>query len=102
EPEELSGLSTRLTEALDDDLNMPVALAHVAEFLRGVNELADRASAKKGSVTRSAVAAGRDGFALLDRWLGLGGDDPAAVLDRIRERRTKARGLFPELIEKKI
>jgi cysteinyl-tRNA synthetase len=102
EPEELVRLSARLTEALDDDLNMPVALAHVAEFLRAVNELADRAGAKKGSITRSSATAAREGFALLDRWLGIGGEDPREVLLRIRARRAEARGLSPEMVERKI
>src|SRR5690606_6037402 len=102
EPEELVRLGERLAQALDDDLNMPVALSHVADFLRGVNELADRAGAKKGSVTRSALATAREGFAILDRWLGLGSGDPEEVLLRIRARRAASRGLSSEGVERKI
>jgi cysteinyl-tRNA synthetase len=102
EPEELVGLRERLTSALDDDLNMPIALAHVSEFLRAANELADRASAKKGSVTRSALDAARDGFTLLGGWLGLGAEDPAEVLLRIRARRAAAKGLSPERVDQMI
>src|SRR5690606_17658230 len=47
-PADISEFATRLTQALDDDLNTPVALAHTASLLKAVNELCDRAQAKKG------------------------------------------------------
>ncbi|NLY92444.1 MAG: cysteine--tRNA ligase [Myxococcales bacterium] len=101
-PDELGKLRERLHTALDDDLNMPVALAHVADFLRATNELADRAATKKGTVARSAIEAAREGFELLGRWLGLGTETPSDVLDRIRARRARALGLSGEAIEQKI
>ena len=69
--------------ALDDDLNMPVGLAAVAELLKQVNELAERAKTKKGQLPRLGVAAALRGFDVLGRVFGLGCDDPAALLARI-------------------
>ena len=48
-PPELSGFAQRFLHALDDDLNMPLALAAAAELLKAVNDLAERAKGKKGA-----------------------------------------------------
>jgi cysteinyl-tRNA synthetase len=82
-----------LTKALDDDLNMPMALAATAELLKNSNDLVERALAKKGQVPRASVDAAREGLALLGRVLGLGNDDPRVVLDRIRDRRAVRLGI---------
>jgi cysteinyl-tRNA synthetase len=42
-PKELAEFPGALRGALDDDLNMPVALAKLADFLKTVNELCDQA-----------------------------------------------------------
>ena len=99
---ELTGFRSALREALDDDLNMPVALAKLADFLKAVNELCDRAMKKKGKASEAAVEAARDGFAALERELGLGAEDAAAVLRRIRDRQAEARGLEAAWIEERI
>src|SRR5690554_1265051 len=101
-PREISDLEGRLLRALNDDLNMPVALSEVSEFLRGVNELADRAMAKKGSITRAAYEEAREGFEAISRILGLGGSEPQSILERIRDRRANERGLSREEVEAKI
>ena len=95
-------VGSRLAAALDDDLNTPVALAVTAEFLKQVNELAEGAKTKKGTVARAAVEAATRGFATLGRVLGLGEDDPAALLGRIRARRAARMGLREQDIEQKI
>jgi cysteinyl-tRNA synthetase len=99
---ELTGYAAGMTAALDDDLNMPVALAVTAEFLKQVNELAEKTRRKKGRVSREAIDAAREGLDLLGRVLGLGNQDPAAFLSRVRERRLKASGLTEADIEKAI
>ena len=101
-PSELGEFSSALRGALDDDLNMPVALAKLADFLKTVNELCDQAMRKKGKATRSAVDAAARGFDALGRELGLGAEDASAVLLRIRDRRAKARGLDADWIEGRI
>ena len=100
--DEIAGYATALRTALDDDLNMPVALAHTAEFLKAVNELCDAALRKKGKVGRSVVELAERGFDALDAHLGLGGQDAQQVLERIRDRRAAAAGITKEFVEGQI
>ena len=99
---EIAGFSIALRDALDDDLNMPVALAKLADFLKAVNELCDGAMKKKGKASRRSVAQARVGFRALEAELGLGAEQPNVILSRIRDRRAKARGLNAAAIEKRI
>ncbi|MFW6197650.1 MAG: cysteine--tRNA ligase [Myxococcota bacterium] len=101
-PPEIGDLRERLRDALDDDLNMPVALARVGEFLRAVNELCDGATGKKGKAARNAVEAAARGFEVIAGVLGVGTDTPTEILERIRNRRARARGLEPATVEDKI
>ena len=101
-PEELTGFPRALGSALDDDLNMPVALAKVADFLKVVNELCDQAMRKKGKAARAAVEAAHRGFEALGNELGIGTEEPGDVLLRIRDRRANAKGLEAGWIEERI
>jgi cysteinyl-tRNA synthetase len=85
-PEAIGQLREKLTAALDDDLNAPIALAVTADFLKHVNDLAERAKGKT-KVSRDAHAAALAGFATLGQVLGLGDRDPVALLARVRARR---------------
>ena len=87
---------------MDDDLNTPVALAHAAAFLKHVNELCDQAAGKGGQVSAAAHEAATRGFEVLREVLGLGGDDPAAFLERVRDRRARALGIAIEDVERAI
>jgi cysteinyl-tRNA synthetase len=101
-PREIAGFADALGRALDDDLNFAQAQAAVAELLRAVNELVDRALRKKGAAPRAAVAAAEGALAHVAAILGVGGEEPAAWLGRVRDRRVRARGLTPEQVEAKI
>ena len=101
-PAEITGVGEALHDALDDDLNMPDALAKAADFLKAVNELCDQTMKKKGKAARAAVDAAHEGFASLEAELGLGTQSPADVLLRIRDRRARARGLDAAAIERQI
>jgi cysteinyl-tRNA synthetase len=101
-PSELAEFPGALRAALDDDLNMPVALAKLADFLKTVNELCDQAMRKKGKAARAAVEAANRGFEALGAELGIGTENPGAVLLRIRDRRAQARGLDGASIEARI
>ncbi len=92
-PAELAEYQRRVREALDDDLNTPIALARTSELLSATNNLCDRAMAKKGKVPRTWVAAAKVGFDTLAKVLGLGADDPETFVLRVRDRRAKALGL---------
>jgi cysteinyl-tRNA synthetase len=98
-PDEIAFFHKRLAAALDDDLNMPVALAATHEFLKQVNELAEPSGRKKRPIARIAIQAAESGFAVLGRVLGLGTDDPSQFLSRVRERRAKSRGVTLSEIE---
>jgi cysteinyl-tRNA synthetase len=101
-PAELSGFPAALRAALDDDLNMPVALAKLADFLKAVNELCDQAMRKKGKAAKASVEASKRGFEALSSELGLGAEDAEAVLLRIRDRRARERGLEASWVEGRI
>ena len=101
-PAEISGFSEALRESLDDDLNMPVALAKLADFLKAVNELCDQAMKKKGKAPRGSVEQAQAGFAALEKELGLGAEAAEVILLRIRDRRAKACGLEAENVEQRI
>jgi len=101
-PTEILDFSTGLRDVLDDDLNMPVALAKLAEFLKAVNELCDQASRKKGKAPKQTVELARAGFTALEAELGLGTQAPDGVLLRIRDRRARERGLDTAEIEQQI
>ena len=101
-PPEIGAFADALRESLDDDLNMPVALAKVADFLKAVNEMCDSAMRKKGKAARSSVERAHAGFRALEIELGLGGEAATVVLLRIRDRRAKARGLVGTAIEQRI
>ena len=99
---EISGIGDAIASALDDDLNMPIALAEIARFLAAVNELCDAALRKKGKAAKSHVADALRGFAAIEGRLGLGSEDPTTILDRIRDRRAAARGITRAHVEAKI
>jgi len=99
---ELTEFPKALRGALDDDLNMPVALAKLADFLKTANELCDQAMRKKGKAPRAAIEAVSLGFEALGAELGIGTENPSTVLLRIRDRRAKARGLDAAWIESQI
>jgi cysteinyl-tRNA synthetase len=101
-PEEIEQFPSRLVAALDDDLNTPIALAAVADLLRHINDLAERAKSKKGIVGRTAIDRARAGLDLLSRVLHLGSDDGPALLARIRKRRADRLGISEEEVERQI
>ncbi len=95
---ELSDYVQRLTDALDDDLNLPVALAATLEFVSAVNGLCDRVKAKQpiSTAERNFATAG---FAAMDKRLGIGAQDVRTVLVAIRDRRAASRGIKPAEID---
>jgi cysteinyl-tRNA synthetase len=101
-PPAIANLARGVGKALDDDLNMPVALASIAEYLSAVNELCDVAMRKKGTASKETYEAAVRGLAAIEAELGLGADDAAALLTRIRDRRASSRGITPGFVDDKI
>jgi cysteinyl-tRNA synthetase len=98
----LTKYPSALAAALDDDLNMPIALAETSEMLKAVNELVDLSRRKKGTVARGAVEAATKALDALGRELGIGAEDASAFLLRLRARRTKAKGVTESDVDAKI
>jgi cysteinyl-tRNA synthetase len=96
---ELARVKERLAEALDDDLNLPVALSRVAEFLGAVNELTDRTKKGKQTVSPDEIRAATDGLREIQGRLGLGTQDVGALLLAIRDRRARSRGIDAARVE---
>jgi cysteinyl-tRNA synthetase len=101
-PPELAEYEARMRQALEDDLNTPVALAHTHALLRHVNELCDRAQGKKGRVFQDWYASALAGLDLMTRCLGIGGEQPAAFLERVRDRRALALGIDNNEVDRQI
>lgn len=101
-PTALTSFAGALQAALDDDLNMPMALAQMSDLLGSVNEMCDRAMRKKGKVDRAALKAARRAFAALGANLGIGAGDAQQILERIRDRRAATKGITNEWVQSKI
>lgn len=81
-------------DALDDDLNTPVALAHVSELFKRANELCD-ANRKDPVETRAILEA----LAHVSSVLGVADRDPSAFALRVRNRRAAARKIDTDEID---
>jgi len=99
---EIAGFRAALTAALDDDLNMPVAVAHAGALLKAVNDVCDRLKSKRATVSEQAISTAKAAFEQLGSVLGLGVQDPATILRRIRDRRAASRGISGPDVETKI
>ncbi|MCA9601361.1 MAG: class I tRNA ligase family protein, partial [Myxococcales bacterium] len=95
----IAEFEARIAKALDDDLNFPVALAHVAELLSSINELADRLKKGKETIAGTEKSAVDAALGALRARLGLGAQDVRQVLLGIRERRARSRGIEGERVD---
>jgi cysteinyl-tRNA synthetase len=101
-PDAIARFRERVKEALDDDLNTAVALAHVSDLLNATNQLCDKGMQKKGKASRAAALAAREALEAMARVLGLGADLPASFIERVRNRRARALGIDPAAIRTSI
>jgi cysteinyl-tRNA synthetase len=81
-------------DAMDDDLNTPVALGHVSELYKRANELCD-ANRKDPIETRAIL----DAMTHVSSVLGVAEGDPAAFALRVRTRRAAERNIDPSAID---
>jgi cysteinyl-tRNA synthetase len=111
---DLSGFRATITEAkdkivaaLDDDLNTPVALAHIGELTKSANDLYDLLQKRKKDAVlvregKKLARAARDALLASTGVLGLLGTPAAVYRERTRTRRLAARRLSAESIEEKL
>ena len=83
----------RLRAALDDDFNTAAALGLLAELLAQANKLVDQAKGQPREVVAATLTAIDAGIAAVSAVLGLLGEDPAAFLQRRRDKLCQAHGI---------
>jgi cysteinyl-tRNA synthetase len=105
--ETVLGARERVAVALDDDLNTPVALAHIGELAKVANELCDLVAKRKkdaklaaegGTLARLAAEALRSSTEVL----GLLATVASEYVERTRKRRLASRGLQVGEIEARL
>ncbi len=101
-PEGIATFVANVGSALDDDLNMPQALAALSELLKAVNELVEGTRRKKGTSPAKAIEAADAAFDVLRRELGIGVATPPIFLRGLRDKRSKARGITDADVESRI
>jgi cysteinyl-tRNA synthetase len=100
----IRGARQRVSDALDDDLNAPVALAVVNDLVKATNDLVDLAQKRKkdpklvGAAVALAVEA-KGALVSSGEVLGLLLSEPAAYRARTQEKRLRVRSLSKESIE---
>ncbi|MEM6961603.1 MAG: DALR domain-containing protein, partial [Myxococcota bacterium] len=99
---EIAQFADRLRETLDDDLNLPMALAVHAEMLRAINEACDQTISKKKKISRAVWSAAVSAMDHAAELLGLGAGDSTDVLNGIRDRKARQLGIDFEQVEKLI
>jgi cysteinyl-tRNA synthetase len=91
-------IKTRFEEAMDDDFNTALAIAHVFDLVRSIN----RAIAEEGGRTGSGqalLAMVKTRFREMGNVLGVFTSEPASYLARIRSRKVAGQEISPEEIE---
>ncbi|MBN1253899.1 MAG: cysteine--tRNA ligase [Deltaproteobacteria bacterium] len=90
--------STHFEEAMDDDFNTAVAIAHFFELSHDLNRILQDPSPHAPQVLRK----GREAFALAGKVLGIFQEDPQDFLEVERQRKIEQLTLTPKEIEKLI
>lgn len=95
--ESVRGIESRFVEAMDDDFNTARALGDISEVLRLVNDVLDRPG--DADVDQRTLATAARGLSVIAECLGVFGEDPSAVLNRIAARKRSEKGVDASEIE---
>ena len=98
---EITEFKQRLAAALDEDLSFPSAIAASSEMLKAINELCDL-TVKKQTIAESAVESSLQAFVELERYLGIGGAEPAEFRRIVRDRRATLLKIDPNWVSDQI
>jgi cysteinyl-tRNA synthetase len=91
-------IKKRFEEAMDDDFNTALAIAHVFDLVRSIN----RAIAEDGGRTGSVLAVVKTRLREMGSVLGVFTSEPSSYLARIRSRKLAGQEISPEEIERLI
>ncbi|MBT0665214.1 cysteine--tRNA ligase [Geobacter pelophilus] len=97
--EKLAAFSDRFREAMDDDFNTALALAHVFELVRAANRLITEVSSLDEG-QKGLLAAVREKITEVGQVLGLFYSAPVEYLERIKGRKVAGMSIAPEEIER--
>ncbi len=93
----VADIVTRFEQAMDDDFNTAKAVGDVSEVFKLVNEILDKPSDPE-SDARTLRAASK-GLSSIAECLGIFGEDPRAVLNRIEKRKQGEKGVDAAVIQ---
>jgi cysteinyl-tRNA synthetase len=96
--EKLAVFPERFREAMDDDFNTALALAHVFELVRAANRLITEVPALN-EVQKRLLISVREKISEVGQVLGLFYSTPAEYLERIKGRKVAGMSIAPEEIE---
>ena len=91
----------RFEEAMDDDFNTALAIAHIFDMVRAVNRTIDEAGGRSGA-GQSLFARVKAELKEIGNVLGVFGSEPASYLARIKTRKVAEQEISPDEIERLI
>lgn len=98
----LETLEDRFAEAMDDDFNTALAIAHLFEGVRAMNRLVAEGRFEECPLSLAVLRDGRETLLKLGGVLGLFTSEPAEWLERQKSEGLAATDLTPERIEELI
>lgn len=99
--EKASSLPTRFQEAMNDDFNTALAIAHVFDLVRSMNRALSEQSAATGSMA-VLCARVKSEMERIAQVLGIFSSDPAAFLARLKDRKADHLDIAVDEIERLI
>ncbi|MEZ0310325.1 MAG: cysteine--tRNA ligase [Myxococcota bacterium] len=93
----VAGIVTRFEQAMDDDFNTAKALGDISEVFKLVNEILDKPS--DPDMDARTLRAASSGLSSIAECLGIFGEDPRTVLNRIEQRKQGEKGVDATAIQ---
>jgi cysteinyl-tRNA synthetase len=94
----VDAFAQRFEEAMDDDFNTAVALAHLFELSHDLNRILQDPSAQQTEILRK----GKEAFAKAGMVLGIFQQDPSVFLEQEQQRKARKLTITPDEIERLI
>lgn len=94
--------ATRFASVMSDDFNTAAALGLTSELLALANKLLDQPQSAPKDVRRRTLEAIKQSISIVNTSLGVFGQEPAAYLQRRRDKLCVSRGIDPLWVQSKI